>query len=243
VRPSALQPSRSALLGLLAAALGLRRHDEAAQAALSRTLRFAILVERAGVPVTDYHTTQVAAPQRGRPARVRADQLRERRHALSTILSRRDYRCDALYDVAAWHEGGEVAFPLTRLAGALERPVFTLYLGRKSCPLALPLSPRVVEAENVLAALHGAPAAAVAVPGAWRETLLAAHLPGSTLGIFWEGDPGLGAETAQSRTVRRDDPVSSVRRVFRTRTEDFQAVGRLDSAEDSDAAQPASPIH
>src|SRR6185295_12377864 len=42
VRPSNLHPTRSALLGLLGAALGLRRSDEAALADLARTVRFAV---------------------------------------------------------------------------------------------------------------------------------------------------------------------------------------------------------
>lgn len=242
VRPSALQPTRSALLGLLGAALGLRRGDDAALSALGATLRFAVLVERAGVPARDYHTIQVAAPQRGRTPLTRADQLRERRHDLGTILSYRDYRCDALYDVAAWHEGdGPPAFSLERLAAALERPVFTLYLGRKSCPLALPLGARVVEAGNVLAALETHPAPSWKVPGD-RYKPFPERLPGAPLGLFWEGDPGLGAAAAQSSTVRRDDPVSSARRIFQTRTESFQSLDRHAPPEDSDAAEPDTPL-
>jgi CRISPR system Cascade subunit CasD len=243
VRPSALQPTRSALLGLFGAALGLRREDESGLAALAHTLRFAVFVERAGVPAMDYQTTQAMPPRRGRTTLTRADQFLERRHRLETILSRRDYRCDALYDVAAWHEGSdEPALPLARLAAALRRPVFTLYLGRKSCPLALPLGPRVVEAENARAALAGQPAPELNVPGARRSTPFSAHLPGPRLGVFWEGNPGFGSEAAETRTVRRDDPVSSVRRTFQTRWEDFRALDFPDFLEDSDAVEPDSPV-
>lgn len=42
---------------------------------------------------------------------------------------------------------------LAELAAAMERPAFTPYLGRKSCPLGLPLAPTVIEAEGLLAAL------------------------------------------------------------------------------------------
>jgi CRISPR system Cascade subunit CasD len=241
VRPSALQPTRSALLGLLGAALGLRRGDDEALAALGRTLRFAVFVERAGVPARDYHTIQVAAPQRGRTRLTRADQLREPRHELGTILSYRDYRCDALYDVAAWHEGETPAFPLGRLEAALRRPAFTLYLGRKSCPLALPLAARVVEADDALAALAVHPAPSLKIPGD-RHRPFPAQLPGSPTGLFWEGDPGLGPDASESSTVRRDDPVSSARRIFRTRTEDFKALDRHPSTEGSDAAEPDPPL-
>ncbi|HEX4495495.1 MAG TPA: type I-E CRISPR-associated protein Cas5/CasD [Thermoanaerobaculia bacterium] len=241
VRPTALHPTRSALLGLLAAALGLRRGDDDFLSALGATLRFAIFVERAGVPARDYHTIQVATPRRGRMALTRADQLRERRFDLGTILSYRDYRCDALYDVAAWHEGDQVAFPLGRLEAALKRPVFTLYLGRKSCPLALPLGARVVEADSARVALESQPAPELKVPGD-RYRAFPAQLPGSPLGLFWEGDSGLGPKAAESRAIRRDDPVSSARRIFRTRTEEFQAVDRHASPEDSNASEPDSPF-
>jgi CRISPR system Cascade subunit CasD len=230
VRSSALHPTRSALLGLLGAALGLRRGDDPAFTALGRTLRFAVLVESAGVPVTDYHTSQVMPLKRGRIVLTRADQLRERRHALATILSRRDYRCDAVYDVAAWHEGPDPAYDLHRLASSLERPVFTLYLGRKSCPLALPLQPRIVEAESVLAALAN------------RDAGFEVKVPGVRLGLFWEGDPGIGSDQSQSRSVRRDDPVSSARRIFQTRWEEQMSFDRPAAPEDSDAAEPDSPV-
>ena len=36
-------------------------------------------------------------------------------------------------------------YPLIDLKQHLENPVFNLYLGRKSCPLALPLQPQVVQ--------------------------------------------------------------------------------------------------
>ena len=42
---------------------------------------------------------------------------------------------------------------LTRLQQALLRPVFALYLGRKSCPLAAPLAPRIVAAPTPQEAL------------------------------------------------------------------------------------------
>ena len=58
VRPSAPHPTRSALLGLLAAALGLRRDDDERHEALGRMLRFAVRVDRPAQLLED--TTRLA---------------------------------------------------------------------------------------------------------------------------------------------------------------------------------------
>jgi CRISPR system Cascade subunit CasD len=40
-------------------------------------------------------------------------------------------------------------YSLAQLADALKKPKFVLYLGRKSCPVAVPLHPRVLSAETI----------------------------------------------------------------------------------------------
>jgi CRISPR system Cascade subunit CasD len=42
---------------------------------------------------------------------------------------------------------------LSELAQALAKPRFTIYFGRKACPPALPLNPKIIAAENALLAL------------------------------------------------------------------------------------------
>jgi CRISPR system Cascade subunit CasD len=238
LRSSAVHPTRSALLGLLAAALGLRRDAEREQGELGRTLRFAVRVESAGVPLRDYHTAQVAAPRRGRIHATREAQLRGRRNELETILSRRDYRCDALYSVAAWHEGDGPLRELDGLARALERPVFPLYLGRKSCPPGLPLSPRVIAAPSAAAALETAdlplpfPLPVERMRGDSR-----AHL-----GIYWEGSPEVAGLEAAASALRRDDPVSRLRQDYRTRRELFTPAIPTDGKEEDDVPQPHQPL-
>ena len=66
---------------------------------------------------------------------------------VNTTITLRDYRAAPAYGVAVW--GGDLA----GLAAALRRPVFTLYLGRKSCPLSAPLDPQIVPAATPEAAL------------------------------------------------------------------------------------------
>ena len=55
-RHSAAYPSRSALIGLLGAALGVTREDEAGQVALTAGYRFGVKLHAAGHPLRDYHS-------------------------------------------------------------------------------------------------------------------------------------------------------------------------------------------
>ena len=64
------RPARSAVLGLVAAALGLRR-DDRAHADLERGLGYAVRTDSAGRPFTDYHTAQTPQQRRGRHSDVR----------------------------------------------------------------------------------------------------------------------------------------------------------------------------
>src|SRR5690606_21410905 len=104
---------------LLAAALGLRREDEQSQQAMANGYRFAVRVTTAGHFLRDYHTAQVPskAAAKGYPAYTRRDELTPSREDLGTILSSRDYRTDAYYQVAI--EAREDArWPLTVLKQA-----------------------------------------------------------------------------------------------------------------------------
>ncbi len=219
VRPSETRPTRSALLGLLAAALGIRREEQARLDALAAAFRFAVVVDAPGVPEVDYHTVQTTAPRRGRVFRRRADQLALPRHELETILSQRHYRADALYRVGVSRTAGSAAPSLDELASALQRPAFPLFLGRKSCPPAVPFAARAVDAPDLLAAL-----ALVAEPGAEafeplpsRELrrLARRHEPW----LYWEEEfpaPGLASHFASQR---RDEPGRRSVWLFQSRRE------------------------
>jgi len=177
-------PGASALIGLLGAALGLRREDEATHAALRDGYRFAVGVLSAGQLLRDYHTAQVPGRTslKGRPHATRRDELSVPKHELNTILSTRDYRQGAACAVAV-QALPNAPHTLAALAQALREPRFVLYLGRKCCPPAAPLAPQVAEAESAHAAL-GAYLAAAEPPAtlrslAWGDGMqagVAAHL-------------------------------------------------------------------
>lgn len=152
-RGSYEHPGESALIGLLGAALGTRREDEAAHAALLQGYGFAVGVQSSGKLLRDYHTAQVPgrAALKGRPHATRRDELSVPKDALNTILSTRDYRQGAACLVAI-QPRGDVPHSLETLADKLHKPQFVLYLGRKSCPPGVPLYPQIVTADSVRAA-------------------------------------------------------------------------------------------
>lgn len=150
-RPTATYPGRAAIIGLLGAALGIKRDEDAGQQALFDSVRIAIKQYSPGLLMRDYHTTQVPAAQAKVRYRTRRDELNSS-GKISTILSTRDYRCDGLWVVAVWLDS-DAHFTLEALQKALLCPHFPLYLGRKSCPLAAPLQPEVIERASLKEAL------------------------------------------------------------------------------------------
>jgi len=149
------RPARSAVLGLVAGALGIRREDRDGQQQLEDELGFAVRTDAPGRPFVDYHTTQVPPTKAKRSFTTRREELAA--DDLGTILSWREWRADALFTAILWERAVAPAFPLPSIAQALEAPSFTPYFGRKAGPFGLPLSPRVVEAEGLSAALAADP--------------------------------------------------------------------------------------
>ena len=138
-RGSFLWPGRSAITGLMGAALGLRRGDNfAALDALG--LAVAPLRNAADDGFRDYHTVETVPSAKAKKPNSRVEALRIAGCNTNTTITLRDYRTGILCGVAAW--GGD----LERVRAALEKPVFTLFLGRKSCPLSAPVGARIVNA-------------------------------------------------------------------------------------------------
>jgi CRISPR system Cascade subunit CasD len=156
-RGSWSRPSKSAVIGLVAAALGIERHEEDRQAALATGYGFAVRVDAPGLPLRDYHTAQTVREVDLKRIKSAHSQPLTRRQeltadSLETILSERDYYTDALYVIGLWAREN-APYSLADLQTALLRPHFALYLGRKACPPALPLTPEIVQADHLWAAL------------------------------------------------------------------------------------------
>lgn len=108
-------PTKSGVVGLLAAALGRdRRHDLTDLAAL----RFGVRIDQRGTLLRDYQTAHHFDT------------------GVSMPVSERFYLADAVFVAAVEADDEEL---VERLHAALRQPRFLPYLGRRSCPPARPL--------------------------------------------------------------------------------------------------------
>jgi CRISPR system Cascade subunit CasD len=153
-RPSNPFPTRSGLLGLLGACLGLDRRDTTALNQLADSVEFTVRVDhtarrpgsdqpvpKRAVKLPDYHTVLDARKVDGSTNKF-------------PVQSQREYLFDATFTVAVGATP-HAAWTLAQIATALQRPRFTPVLGRRSCPLARPLleQSEPVEAIDAKAAL------------------------------------------------------------------------------------------
>lgn len=83
------RPSRSAVLGLLGAALGIMREDQAAHEQLQAGYGVAVRADAVGATLSDYHTAQTVAASAVRKARPRTRAELLACADRETILSRR----------------------------------------------------------------------------------------------------------------------------------------------------------
>jgi CRISPR system Cascade subunit CasD len=157
-RPTHGYPGRSAVLGILAAALGMRRDEEKRLTELAESYAVGVAVYSTGQLLRDYHTVQVPSARdlKDRPHDTRADELAVPRMRLNTVLSTRDYRQDALSIALVWPKVPAVPWALEVLRDALRSPRFSLYLGRRCCPPAISLQPQCVTAATLSEALSQA---------------------------------------------------------------------------------------
>lgn len=220
------RPARSAVLGLVGACLGITRKDVSGQNALAEEYGLAVLCHASGHVLTDYHTAQTAPSRRNwRPA-TRAQELGDAPDELATILSRRDYRIGSWYLGAIWVRGSTSHWSLAEVRDAMQHPVFTPSLGRKACPLGLPLAPELAESECAVSALlarqtNGPESQVHNRSGLFRNQLSKRNTPTETLVVMDIADVAEqgGGHTVIRREMRRDQPLSRARWQFGLREE------------------------
>lgn len=152
------RPSKSGVLGLVAACLGIDRADEAAHAALERDWALSLRVDAPGWGLLDYHTVQYPPAKGKRTFATRRDELVQMLAAGeqpdTKVLSRREYLQDALSTVCLHPRVENPRHSAEDITAALLAPFYTPYLGRRSCPAALPFTPQIAEADDAEAALR-----------------------------------------------------------------------------------------
>lgn len=150
IRRTSEAPTKSGVVGLLCAALGIPRAEaEVEWLPRLNALRMAVRIDSPGVRWWDYHT--IGAGMLMRTA--------DGGHKPGAMLTRREYLGDASFLVALQGET-----PLIKeLEGALRKPKWTLYLGRKSCPPSRPFGEHPPDFHSDLLA------AVCAIP--WRKKL------------------------------------------------------------------------
>ncbi|MEW2310673.1 type I-E CRISPR-associated protein Cas5/CasD [Streptomyces sp. NPDC006864] len=123
VRETAPFPTRSALVGMFAAAEGIARGDTAGLTKYEQ-VRLTVRIDRPGTLLEDYHTVGGGFPKE-RTAATSGGSNKD-----AAVITRRQYLTDAVFVVAVTAPDDLTA----QLAAALRRPCWAPYLGRRSCP-------------------------------------------------------------------------------------------------------------
>jgi CRISPR system Cascade subunit CasD len=158
VRDTEREPTKSGVIGLVGAALGMSRNDDVCLAALA-ALHMAVRIDRAGTLLHDYHTAGGGA-FRGESYQVFGTGKGD------AVPTHRYYLQQASFVAAL--EGD--ATLVTRLADALTSPLYPLFLGRRSCPPSVPPLMGVVTGDR-RGALASAPLAEQADPPPYRMVI------------------------------------------------------------------------
>ncbi len=111
IRTTEKMPTKSGVVGMMAAALGLRRNADLSKLV---ALTFGVRADREGEDITDFHMAHSEK---------------------SSYVTYRHYLSDAVFLAGL---EGEEGF-LKELEAALQNPRFPLFLGRRSCPPTLPV--------------------------------------------------------------------------------------------------------
>lgn len=106
-------PTKSGVIGLIAAALGYSRNDSLEQLS---TLRFGVRVDHEGKLIRDYH-------------------IAKGKKEKDTYITNRYYLADATFLVGI--EGDKEL--ISEIEYALQHPAFPLFLGRRSCVPTMPI--------------------------------------------------------------------------------------------------------
>ncbi len=202
-RPSHNIPTRSGLEGLLAACLGIDRDDLDNQRALSDSFSYAIRAdEHIDIQNTDYKKEYY--PQKIIDFHTVKESRMVKKGKVNTnaIISRREYLCDSLF-IVALSFNKHALYDLQTVAKAIQKPIYTPFLGRRSCPLTAPLYDDKQTAEHLHAALISVPA-----NNGWKPTAIYSNLE------QWDNT---SSKKFSNSLAMRDQRIFNGKRQFHTR--------------------------
>ncbi|MDQ2786895.1 MAG: type I-E CRISPR-associated protein Cas5/CasD [Chloroflexota bacterium] len=220
-RDTGMEPSKSGVIGLFCAALGMSRDDDTVSyrgsvitLAELAILPMAVRVEREGAMGKDYHTVG--------GTHLRVDKMRgygvakANGNRAEPVVSQRFYLADADFLVGL---EGKMDL-LAHLHAALQAPCWQLSLGRKSFVPALPVHVPD-DPTHYGPALRAAPLLDVLNGESWRVRRVNEPVPGRLRLVYdLDATGARGADDIAVQARRQDVPISFAiaRREYRTRT-------------------------
>jgi CRISPR system Cascade subunit CasD len=125
-------------MGLLGASMGITRGRHKELYELSEELDIAVQVNQCGQKITDFHTVQNFRSPQGKIQK-------------GTKPTYREYWCDSEHTFAVSGDNSLIE----DLSKHVKAPKFTLFQGRKCCPLTRPLFDQIIGINNPAIALKG----------------------------------------------------------------------------------------
>lgn len=143
-RSTELFPSKSGIVGMIAAAMGLQRGDVRIQE-LCKSITIGTRADRAGEVRTDYQTVSSSTMLTAKG---------KKRSGGNTIITPKSYLFDASFLVAVTAD----SHTLRDCLEALNNPVWPVYLGRKCCTPNIPVLGKITtEYDSIIDALNSEP--------------------------------------------------------------------------------------
>lgn len=130
IRNTEREPAKSGVIGMIAAAMGIKRCDDKGLEKLSG-LRFGVRVDKEGKLLSDYHTAFTDTMSDAERRKTMPKILKKHVHATIRL-----YLSDAVFVAAL--ESDDTGL-LMEIEQALKNPVYPLFFGRRSCPPTLPV--------------------------------------------------------------------------------------------------------
>jgi len=131
-RDTALEPTRSGVIGLICAAMGIARGEEILR---FDPIRMGVRVDEPTYWRSCFPRAVYQGPRPERDYHTALDVIKADGKGTDTVVSHRDYLADASFTVGLQSENLQL---LQDIADALQSPKWPLFLGRKAFPLAVP---------------------------------------------------------------------------------------------------------